>query len=549
MKKRFLACLLALCLLVCFAPAAFAAEGDAVPQVANMSIAYNGTDIVKENANGSLVFTATGDTQVVDYTATVTLSDGAVFTPTGHNTGDLYVESATNTEVTLKFDITVGPVDLKNDQFALVLESTDGTTWTGGFENAGSLTLDMLAGYLTSQNIQIAEGALGSGSVAQQILVNQDAEEVMLALCAPNATVYTVDYVVDDTTTVTWKLPAGATIPAIVPELTSGETFAGWFTDSNRSSSFVEGTTITGNTILYAKVNALSEAEAFLQALESHQNVTIDTKTEWDTFVANSDVVVADQLITLGADINCDDTTYQSMTFAGNFNGNGKTISNATFEATSNTPSGEECSGLFATLGHGQIVANLTLDNIDVEYAGEYAGVLAGMVDGWSNDRALVQNVQVRNSSVSGRSAGGVAGFIRNADVVYCSSRDTTITGVANGGGIVGLSNGKVEYSYSTTTPTALPEFLRGSAGGVVGKNVRGAFTEYCWSTMKVVGTKGTGTEAGGTDIGVFDNVSNSTTVRDFTRKGFTQDCWVRAAGTATDFNTSVVTYPFTAAN
>ena len=30
MKKRFLACLLALCLLVCFAPAAFAAEGDAV---------------------------------------------------------------------------------------------------------------------------------------------------------------------------------------------------------------------------------------------------------------------------------------------------------------------------------------------------------------------------------------------------------------------------------------------------------------------------------------------------------------------------------------
>ena len=53
MKKRFLACLLALCLLVCFAPAAFAAEGDAVPQVANMSIAYDGTDIVKENANGT----------------------------------------------------------------------------------------------------------------------------------------------------------------------------------------------------------------------------------------------------------------------------------------------------------------------------------------------------------------------------------------------------------------------------------------------------------------------------------------------------------------
>ena len=179
-----------------------------------------------------------------------------------------------------------------------------------------------------------------------------------------------------------------------------------------------------------------------------------------------------------------------------------------------------------------------------MEYAGEYAGVLAGMVDGWSNDRALVQNVQVRNSSVSGRSAGGVAGFIRNADVVYCSSRDTTITGVANGGGIVGLSNGKVEYSYSTTTPTALPEFLRGSAGGVVGKNVRGAFTEYCWATMKVVGTKGTGTEAAGTDICALE-VNEDMWEDDFEAAGFVQDCWDLDAGSATDFNYEEIEYSF----
>ena len=550
MQKKILASIMALAMVLSLTPVtASAVEGDTLPQVADMDIVYNGSDVEKNNVNGSLVFTATGDTQVVDYTATVSLSDGAVFTPTTHNAGDLYVEAATSNEVTLKFDIMVGPVDLKDDQFALILESTDGTTWTGGFENASDLTLDMLAGYLTSQNIQVAAGALGTGSEAQQILVNQDAEEVVLALCAPNATVYTVDYVVDDNTTITWKLPAGAEIPAIVPELTGGQEFAGWYTDSDRSISFTEGTPVTSNTTLYAKVNPLSEAETFLQALKAHRDVTICTKTQWDTFVANSDVVVADQLITLGQDINCANTTYQSMTFAGNFNGNGKTISNATFSATSDTPSGESCSGMFATLGHGQIVANLTLDNIDVEYAGEYAGVLAGMVDGWSNDRALVQNVQVRNSSVSGRSAGGVAGFIRNADVRYCSSRDTTITGVANGGGIVGLNNSKVEYCYSTTSPTALPEFLKGHAGGVVGKNVRGAYTEYCWATMAVVGGSGEGAEAGGTDIGVFDNVSNSTTVRDFTLKGFTQDCWVRAAGTATDFNTSVVTYPFTAAN
>lgn len=543
MKQKLLASAMALAMVLSLTPVtALAAEGDTLPQVADMDIVYNGSDVEKDNVNGSLVFTATGDTQVVDYTATVSLSDGAVFTPTTHNAGDLYVEAATSNEVTLKFDIMVGPVDLKDDQFALILESTDGTTWTGGFENASDLTLDMLAGYLTSQNIQVVAGALGSGSEAQQILVNQDAEEVMLALCAPNATVYTVDYVVNDNTTITWKLPAGAEIPAIVPELTGGQEFAGWYTDFGRTIPFTEGTPVTSNTTLYAKVNALSEEEAFLQALKAHQNVTIDTKAEWDTFVANSDVVVADQLITLGDDIDCKNTTYDSMTFAGNFNGNGKTISNATFSATSDTPSGEACSGMFATLGHGQIVANLTLDNIDVEYAGEYAGALAGMVDGWSNDRALVQNVQVRNSSVSGRSAGGVAGFIRNADVIYCSSQDTRVTGVANGGGVVGLNNGKVEFCYSTVTPTALPSLLGGSAGGVIGKNVRGGNNNFCWAYMKVVGAEKDGA---GQDLNSLV-ANDGMIIDDFEAKDFDQDCWMEGTDTPVDFDPDVVTYSFT---
>ena len=86
---------------------------------------------------------------------------------------------------------------------------------------------------------------------------------------------------------------------------------------------------------------------------------------------------------------------------------------------------------------------------------------------------------------------------------------------------------------------------MGGKAGGVVGKNVRGAFTEYCWSTMTVVGGSGEGTEAGGTDIGAFDNVSDSTTAIQFVIAGFTQECWVRAAGTATDFNPSVIFYTF----
>lgn len=511
----------------------------AVPTISDIEIS-NVTD--SEVVNGSYIFTAPLNSAVTSYVATVTLSDGAVFTPTTPttpNTGDLYVEEVGEGTATLKFNLNVGGVDISADQFALVLEETGDNVWTGGFENAVGLSLETLAGYLVDQDIQLAAGALGTGSEAQQILVNQDAEDVMLALCAPNATVYTVDYVVDEDTTITWKLPAGAEIREIAVELSGGQEIEGWYTNADCTNSFVVGTTVTGNTTLYAKVDVPATDKTFLEKLEDHDDVTIYTKTEWDTFVENSDVVVAGQLITLGADIDCNNTTYDSMTFAGSFNGAGFTISDATFRAVS-TSSGDTCSGMFAKIGPGQTVANLTLQNVTAQYSGTYAGVLSGMVDGAGGGRALVQNVHVRNSSASGRSAGGVAGFIRNADVRYCSSRDTTITGLANGGGIVGLNNAKVQYCYSTCTPTALPSLFGGSAGGVVGKNVRGAYTEYCWATMQVVGR---GEENPGTDIGAYE--TSDTSYFFLYTAGFTQDCWTMADDGQMDFNQSVVEYLF----
>ena len=164
-----------------------------------------------------------------------------------------------------------------------------------------------------------------------------------------------------------------------------------------------------------------------------------------------------------------------------------------------------------------------------------------GMADGWSGDEVLIQNVQVRNCGVSGRSAGGVIGFARNADVIFCSSRDTRVTGVANGGGVVGLSNTVVQFCYSTSTPTALPSILGGCAGGVVGKNVRGAYTDYCWAMMDVVGGGG---ENPGEDINPLV-VTASMRPNIFTSSGFNQECWVAGTGAATDFDYTYIKYIF----
>lgn len=549
MKKRTLSILLSLCLAVTLVtPAVAAEENGTLPEVTDMSIVYNGDDatITKTESNGSFLFTASGGTEVVDYTTTVTLSSDAVFTATTPGEGDLYVSAVGDNTVTLKFNLTVGGVNINTDQFALTLEKQENNVWTGGFSNAGDLTLETLAGYLTNQNIQLTAGALGANSPAQDILVNMDDENVMLVLCAPGVAVYTVDYVVDESTTITWKLPAGAEIPAIAVEPSGSQEFKGWYTDSTLNNALASGTTVTGNTTLYAKITGGAASSGnFYDDLTHGRTATIEDQADWETFVENADKAVAGQLVILGENINCNGATYDSLTFKGNFNGNGKTISNATFRAVDSayyTSSENDivCSGMFAALGAGQIVANLTLANVTAEYASTYSAVLAGLADGTSANPVLIQNVQVRGGSASGRTAAGVVGFTRNTTVKYCSSIGTTITGLANGGGIVGINNAKVEFCYSTTSPTALPSFLGGSTGGVVSKKVRGGWAEFCWSTMTVVGES----DSGGTDKNLLV-VDATTPVSTYEANGFTQDCWNLAVGTATTFDTSEVEYIF----
>ena len=546
MKKRIFSVALSLCLALSLLPGTALATDGTGPGIADMSISYNGGTVEKTVSDGSFVFTAPANSDVVDYTAALTLSDGAVFTATTPAAGALYVDSVNQNTATLKFNVIVNNINMASmDDFDLILTSSDGTVWTGGFSNAADLTLEALADYLVNQNLQLAAGALGTGSPAQDIVVNADDANVMLILCAPDAVVYTVSYVVNDTTII-WKLPAGAAIPEITVNLTDGQEIEGWYTDSEHYTEFVPGTTVTGNTTLYANVTGGTVTpdpepeDTFYDDLTEGRTATINNLDDWETFVEYADQADAGQLIVLGADISCNNATYDPLEFTGNFDGGNHTISNATFRAVS-TSSGDTCSGMFAKIGPGQVVANLTLQNVTAQYSGTYAGVLAGMADGASNNRALIQNIQVTGSSASGRTAAGVVGFTRNVDVKFCSSRDTTITGLANGGGVVGINNAHVEYCYSTSSPTALPTLFGGSAGGVIAKNVRGGNNDYCWAYMTVVGAEDDGP---GQNLHSFVADENMDSF-DFEDEGFDQACWMEGDNTPVDFDPDVVTYNF----
>lgn len=542
MKKRTLSILLSLCLAVTLVtPAVAAEENGTLPEIAGMTVTSGGTTYSSTDG-GNIIVKVPSDSLLSSYTVTVTLSDDGVLSPTTPTAGDLYVVSTDNTSATLQFNLSLDNVNLNTSTYALSLTSTDGTTWTGGFNYDTILTAGIMAGFLEGQEIQLAEGALGGDSAARTILVNRDDTYAMAVICAPGVSTYTVNYVVDADTTITWELPAGIALP--LPELTlsTNETLEGWYTDEDRTVALSDNATVTGNTTLYAKISDSSD-ETFVEQLLAHKNVTIDSMDDWNAFVANSSSVVSGQLVTLGTDINCEGATYTTLTFKGNFNGDNHTISNASFNSAAGayyTSSEDDivCSGLFNSIGPGQIIANLKLDNITAKSSTTYAGVLAGLVDGTSSNRALIQNIQVTNSSATGRTAAGVVGFVRNADVKFCSSRNCTITGVANGGGIVGINNSVVSYCYSTCTPTAFPSFLGGSTGGVVSKKVRGGYAQYCWSTMTVVGAS----DSGGTDVGLLE-VSNATTEDDFIEVGYNAEgaeYWELGEGTTTDFNASV---------
>lgn len=529
-------------------------EPEVAPAVTGMTVTYNGEAALVQDVNGSLVVNAANGTNVTDYTVTVTLSEGAEFTaPSGteHQAGDMYVLSATEDSATLRIaKDEEDRIPIGDDQLDLMLTSAGDNTWTGSFANAEDISVDVLGSILSEYDLQLVAGSLGEGSQAQQILVNHDAANTMVILCAPDAAVSTVTYVTDDGT-FTGKYVNGMTVAMPSVALDEGESIA-WFQDAEYATGAVTDITVNGDMTLYGQItepetpdpdpnpdpDPEQPAPDFQTAYDDHQPATIDSLEDWEYFVSHSNTAEAGQLVILGANIDCNNDTYPAMTFAGNFDGGNYTISNAKFNAGT-ASSGESSNGMFVKIGAGQIVANLNLSNVTVSgLTTTYAGALAGMVDG---NNAVIQNVQVYGGSVSGRSAGGVVGFLRNAVVRYSSSRDTTVSGLANGGGVVGLNNGNVEYCFSTSTPTALPTLIGGSAGGVIGKNVRGGHGDYCWAYMKVLGDY----KDGGGTVAHEAVINSSMDFETFLETVFDQLCWTASNSLPADFDSTVVTYNF----
>lgn len=529
MRRKWLAGALALCLALSLLPmSALAVEGEdaAAPTITGLSVA----GVTATADRGNLYVGIPASTDLSGETFTMTTSEAVTFqAASGGAMGEMYVSSvAADGTVTLTL-----AVDSDTDSdYSITISSQDNVTWEGTFSNSFDMDAGTLAASANAAGLTLKAGSMKNSSevsnAAVTVLGNQDMNTAYLVFCTPGQTVNTVNYVVGNNT-YTWKLPNGAVLPQ--PTFTA-DALEGWYYDADYSQAvtFGDTTTVTGDLTLYGK-SAPAQPASFLEKLESGEDVTISSKADWDIFVANASKVVAGQLITLGDDIDCGGTRYTSMTFAGNFNGNNKEISNATFSAAS----GSKNSGMFDTIGAGQKVCNLKLYDITVNYGTEYSGALVGLLKG---SGALVQNVQVTDCTVYGRGAGAIVGLVESGgQVKYCASYDCSVRGAAVAGGIAGFTHATITQSCSVGASCTAVQL--NATGGIAGKSVYGGKISSCWTDKSnIYGS----TDSWSTMTDCLASVNSNTTVSDFEGIGLDSN-WTIIKGTGTSLDMTKCTY------
>ena len=556
MNKRILSSVLALCMVGSMLPAA-ALAAETGPSAIGMTVmgeaAQPDGPALKTTIGNDTPVSLDGISLVAREAVNFQVQDGY-----GPARDVIYVSAAADGSATLTARIAAGSSG-QIQTASISLTSGDDVTWTGSGSGFAGVTVGALANELGNRAITIPAGGMvsqadDSSSPEAVLRANQDAENVYLLLYPATTEEYTVTYAYSGNS-YTFVVPEGMALAnAQVPELI-GQEFSGWKTESGNAAPI--GDPVTSNMTLYGEYTTLPGDSSFDGALTAllagdtsgliDGALPISNVDDFESFVSRAAEVPAGQLVRLQNNIDLTGKTYTSISgFKGNFDGGQNTITGGTFTAV--TVGTEACAGLFASLGAGQKVANLTLDGINVgSLSATYSGALvgrAGGVESGGSGQVTIQNVHVKNSTtdsstISGRTAGGIAGFIIWTDVKYCSVVDpVSVSGLVNAGGIVGISYNNVTDCYSTVLPSALMR-----RGGIVGNNQdTAAHITNCWCTYNYIIN---GTNSSSLIVGCVPGVQARTPASNFVNAGFSSDIWNINGGLNTTFKTGNIVYDF----
>ncbi len=194
--------------------------------------------------------------------------------------------------------------------------------------------------------------------------------------------------------------------------------------------------------------------------------------------------------------------SFTPLSFNGNFQGLGHTISGLTVSG-----SGNNGIGLFSALGANASVANLNISGASVTLSsGNNVGILAG-TNGGSVYNTHVGGT-VTASSFNSTYIGGLIGSNSTTGSIIASGSSATVGGGGYTGGLVGQNNGAITASYATGA-VSIPNDS-GQAGGLVGSNSTTGTIASSYATGAVNGSStGFDNKLGGL-VGKNDNTITS---------------------------------------
>lgn len=219
--------------------------------------------------------------------------------------------------------------------------------------------------------------------------------------------------------------------------------------------------------------------------------------------------------------------------FAGIFDGNGKTISGLHFDVQ-DMPEESQSLGLFGTIGgkdkdHIAIVRNLTLEG-EIKVEGKTAqgfcvGAAAAYLSSFSTLSGITTNVAIVNAPASGVTSvrtGGLVGMVLSSGRytnIECCRNIGSVTGTGETGGLIGYHSGSVSYygEYYVAVRNSCNEgTVTGTGactGGLIGNSWSGTKVTDCYNAGKLSGTDYVGGLAGDANETHFDYCYNTGSV------------------------------------
>ena len=215
----------------------------------------------------------------------------------------------------------------------------------------------------------------------------------------------------------------------------------------------------------------------------------------------------------------------QDLYFAGHYDGDGHTISNAK-STGKNDVEGYATAGIFGWVLFGS-VENLHVENADFKATGQgnysYVGGVAAVAFA-----AFIENCTVKNSTLESKRdnnnncAGGIAGYSTGATFKNCASVSNNIQSMAYGGGFVGENDddygvGESEYTdcYAVNCSVAAKTANMGGtsfAGGFIGMIVSDIALTNCYAYKQTLSTEGTSASNAATGVFAAYSFTNGST-------------------------------------